>query len=179
MLGVGTGSRIWRSKEVRLRPFYLILLLIILLTLASNSYPAFISASDIAGTNLPNTIYGTMGDDTILGKGGQDNLFGNGGNDIIHGDSGNDNVVGDLGQDTLEGNDGDDIVQGGSGADKIDGGKGNDTLIASFALGAVSFRDYAPDTIVCGPGFDTAYINPVDGDTASSDCETIITETSQ
>ena len=77
-------------------------------------------------------------------------------------------------KDTLEGNDGNDVVQGGSGADNIDGGKGNDTLLASFALGSVSFRDYATDTILCGSGFDTVYINPVDGDTASSDCESIV-----
>ena len=57
--------------------------------------------------------------------------------------------------------------------------KGNDTLIASFALGSVSFRDYAVDTIVCGSGFDTAYISSVDGDSAATDCEEIITETGQ
>ena len=164
------------SKGLIFSHFYLCLLLIIVVF---TSYPTFVLASDITGTNLPNTIYGTMGDDKILGKNGKDNLFGNGGNDIIHGDNGDDDVVGDLGKDTLEGNDGDDVVQGGSGADKIDGGKGNDTLLASFALGAVSFRDYAADVIVCGPGFDTVYINPVDGDTASSDCESIIAETSQ
>ncbi len=145
--------------------------------LSFTSHPTFILASDITGTNIPNTIYGTMGDDKILGKDGKDNLYGSGGNDVVHGDEGDDFVGGDIGKDTLEGNDGDDVVQGGSGADKIDGGKGNDTLLASFALGSVSFRDYSADTITCGPGFDTLYINPVDGDTASSDCETLITST--
>jgi hypothetical protein len=53
------------------------------------------------------------------------------------------------------------------------------TLLASYALDSVSLRDYAADTIVCGPRFDRAYINPVDGDTASSDCESILAETSQ
>lgn len=163
-------------KEMIFSHFYLCLLLTIILF---TSYPTFVLASDITGTNLPNTIYGTMGDDKILGKDGKDNLFGNGGNDVVHGDNGDDYVDGGPGKDTLEGNDGNDVVQGGSGADKIDGGNGNDTLIASFALGAVSFRDYAADTITCGSGFDTAYINPVDGDTASSDCETIIAETAQ
>ncbi|MEP6576667.1 MAG: hypothetical protein ABJB85_09595 [Nitrososphaerota archaeon] len=165
-----TGS--WRRLGVVSSNLYFSPLLIILLF---TFYPTFVLASDFTGTNLPNTIYGTMGDDKILGKDGKDNLYGNGGDDIIHGDNGDDFVVGDLGKDTLEGNDGDDVVQGGSGADKIDGGRGNDTLLASFALGSVSFRDYAADTIICGPGFDTVYINPVDGDTASSDCETLIT----
>ncbi|HEX9319273.1 MAG TPA: hypothetical protein VF884_10085 [Nitrososphaeraceae archaeon] len=154
-------------------------ILLIILTLAFNSYPSFVSGSDITGTNLPNTIYGTMGDDKILGKDGIDNLFGNGGNDIIHGDNGNDLVDGGPGKDTLEGNDGDDVLQGGAGADKIDGGKGNETLTASFALGSVSFRDYAVDTVVCGPGFDTAYISSADGDSAATDCGEIITETGQ
>lgn len=163
-------------KGIVFSHLYLILLFI---TVVFTSYPTFVLAAKITGTNIPNTTYGTMGGDNILGKGGKDNLFGSGGNDIIHGDGGDDYVVGDLGKDTLEGNDGNDVVQGGSGADKINGGKGNDTLLASFALGSVSFRDYAVDAIVCGPGFDTAYVNPVDGDSVSSDCESIIAETSQ
>ncbi len=160
----------WRRKEIGLGFFLLLLLISMIFT----SYPTFVLASDITGTNLPNTVYGTMGDDKILGKDGKDNLYGSGGNDVVHGDKGDDFVGGDIGKDTLEGNDGNDVVQGGSGADKIDGGNGNDTLLASFALGSVSFRDYAADTIVCGPGFDTVYINSVDGDTASSDCESIV-----
>jgi len=163
-----TGS--WTRTRTK-SDFYLSLLSIVMLCTFN---PTFILASDITGTNIPNTIYGTMGDDKILGKDGKDNLYGSGSNDIIHGDEGDDFVGGDIGKDTLEGNNGDDVVQGGSGADSIDGGKGNDTLLASFALGSVSFRDYATDTILCGSGFDTVYINPVDGDTASSDCESIV-----
>ena len=163
-----TGS--WAGMGMR-SDFYLPLFSIVLLFTFN---PTFILASDITGTNIPNTIYGTMGDDKILGKDGKDNLYGSGGNDVVHGDQGDDFVGGDIGKDTLEGNDGNDVVQGGSGADNIDGGKGNDTLLASFALGSVSFRDYATDTILCGSGFDTVYINPVDGDTASSDCESIV-----
>jgi len=160
----------WAGMRMR-SDFYLSLFSIVLLFTFN---PTFILASDITGTNIPNTIYGTMGDDKILGKDGKDNLYGSGGNDVVHGDQGDDFVGGDIGKDTLEGNDGNDVVQGGSGADNIDGGKGNDTLIASFALGSVSFRDYATDTILCGSGFDTVYINPVDGDTVSSDCESIV-----
>jgi Ca2+-binding RTX toxin-like protein len=154
-------------------------MLLIILILPSTSNFSFVLGSDITGTNIPNTIYGTMSDDNILGKDGKDNLYGNGGNDIIHGENGDDFVDGGPGKDSLEGNDGNDVVQGGAGADRIDGGKGNDTLIASFALGSVSFRDYAVDTIVCGSGFDTAYISSVDGDSAATDCEEIITETGQ
>jgi Ca2+-binding RTX toxin-like protein len=163
--------------EILFSRFYLSLLLMI--TVGFTTYPTFVLAADITGTNLPNTIDGTMDIDKIFGRDGEDNLFGSGGNDVIHGDDGNDNIVGDLGKDILEGNDGDDIIQGGSGEDEINGGKGNDTLLASFAIGSVSFRDYAADVIMCGPGFDTAYINPVDGDSTSQGCEVIIAETSQ
>jgi len=148
--------------------FYLLPFSIVLLFTFN---PTIILASDITGTNIPNTIYGTMGDDKILGKHEKDNLYGSGGNDV---DQGDDFVGGDIGKDTLQGNDGNDVVQEGSGADNIDGGKGNDTLLASFALGSVSFRDYATDTILCWSGFDTVYINPVNGDTASLDCESIV-----
>ena len=137
-----------------------------------------LAAKNIA-TNVPNTVTGTMGDDKMYGLNGKDSLYGLGGNDALQGDNGDDFVDGGPGKDSLEGNDGNDIVQGGAGTDKIDGGKGNDTLIASFALGTVSFRDYSADSVVCGPGYDTAFINPVDGDTASDDCEVIVAETSQ
>lgn len=156
--------------------FCFALLFIIVLTV---HYPTSVLSLDLTGTNLPNTIHGTMDDDKIVGKKGQDNLYGSGGDDILHGDGGDDYVDGEPGKDVLEGNDGNDIIQGGTGADKIDGGKGNDTVLASFALGSVSFRDYAADSLICGPGFDMAYINPVDGDNASSDCEVVIAETSQ
>jgi Ca2+-binding RTX toxin-like protein len=89
-------------------------------------YPTIVRAGDITGTNIPNTIYGTMGDDKILGMNWKDDLFGMAGNDIVHGDDGNDKVVGDLWKDTPEGNNGDDVVSRGSGADKINGGEGND-----------------------------------------------------
>lgn len=106
-----------------------------------------LAAKNIA-TNVPNMVTGTMGGDKMYGLDGKDNLYGLGGNDALQGDNGDDFVDGGPGKDSLEGNDGNDIVQGGAGADKIDGGKGNDTLIASFALGTVSFRDYSANSVV-------------------------------
>ncbi len=58
--------------------------------------------------------------------------------------------------------------------DTIDGGPGNDTLISSFITGSTTVRDFEPDTIMCGDGFDTAFINLADNDTASSNCEIIV-----
>ena len=144
-------------------------------------YPIHSLVADITDTDKANTIYGSMGADTIAGKDGKDNLYGSGGADTLHGDSGNDYVSRDLGNDKLEGNDGDDVVQGGSGADEINGGKGNDTLMASFVLSSVSFKDFSVDKIACGPGpgYDTAFINPSDSDSASDGCEIVVAETSQ
>lgn len=164
------------EKSLQSNIFGVLLILIFLILLY---HPIHTLAGEITGTNKANTIYGTMGPDTIIGKDGKDNLYGSGGRDTLHGDSGNDYVSGDLGNDKLEGNDGDDVVQGGSGADEINGGMGNDTLMASFVLGSVSFRDFSVDKIACGPGYDTAFINPVDGDSASDGCEVVVAETSQ
>ena len=58
--------------------------------------------------------------------------------------------------------------------DTIDGGPGNDTLIASFVIGSTTVRDFEPDNITCGDGFDTAFINMADNDTSSSDCEVVV-----
>ena len=131
-------------------------------------------AAVIEGSDSDNSLYGTMNDDTITGKGENDNLFGIEGNDDISGGSGNDFIQGDSGNDVLKGDDGNDYVQGGSGLDSIDGGPGNDTLISSFITGSTTVRDFEPDTILCGDGFDTAFINLADNDTASSNCEIIV-----
>ena len=170
------ADRSFLEKSLQSNSFGALLTLIILILLY---YPIHTLAAEITGTDKENTIYGTMEVDTIVGKAGKDNLYGSGGADTLHGDSGNDYVSGDLGNDKLEGNDGDDVVQGGSGADEINGGKGNDTLMASFVLGSVSFKDFSVDKIACGPGYDTAFINPVDGDSASDGCEVVVAETSQ
>ena len=60
----------WARMGMRL-DFYLPLLSIVMMFTFN---PTFILASDITGTNIPNTIYGTMGDYKILGKDGKDNF---------------------------------------------------------------------------------------------------------
>ncbi len=131
-------------------------------------------AAVIDGSDADNSLYGTMTDDTIKGKGENDNLFGIGGNDDISGGTGNDFIQGDSGNDNLTADDGNDYVLGGSGIDILNGGSGNDTLISSFITGSTTVRDFEPDTIICGDGFDTAFINLADNDTASSGCEIIV-----
>ncbi len=131
-------------------------------------------AAVIDGTDSDNSLYGTMNDDTIKGKGANDNLYGISGDDDISGGPGSDFIQGDSGNDNLKGDDGSDYVQGGSGQDTIDGGPGNDTLISSFITGSTTVRDFEADSIICGDGFDTAFINLADNDTAYSDCEIVV-----
>ena len=151
-----------------------LLLLFVTLILNGFYFPMVLFAVDLTGSDKGDTLYGSMADDKIVGKKGLDSLYGSGGDDKIDGDSGDDFIQGDPGDDTLNGNDGNDIILGGAGADKIDGGNGNDLLESSFVIGSTSISDGNNDTLTCGTGNDTAFINPSDGDTASSDCESVV-----
>jgi Ca2+-binding RTX toxin-like protein len=164
----------YRFSEKNCSLHLVILLFLFAALLSSPIIVISTMAAVIDGTDSDNSLYGTMADDTIKGKGENDNLYGNGGNDDISGGSGDDFIQGDADNDNLNGNDGNDYVQGGSGIDTINGGPGNDTLISSFVTASTSVRDFEPDTIICGDGFDTAFINLADNDTASSDCEIIV-----
>ena len=137
--------------------------------------PKYVSAVDIEGNDHDNVLYGTMGNDKILGKGGVDRLFGSGGNDTIDAGSGNDFVQGDIADDIINGNSGNDTVQGGPGTDQVNGDDGNDLVVGSFTNSSMSIKDLVVDTLTCGIGNDTAFINISDNDTASADCETVIT----
>lgn len=134
----------------------------------------YVSATELEGNDHDNVLSGTMSSDIISGKAGNDKMFGNGGNDNITGGNGDDFIQGDLGNDTINGNSGNDTIQGGAGSDSINGDDGNDLLIASFANNSLSLRDFSLDTLSCGAGNDTAFINVSDNDTVSSDCETVI-----
>lgn len=72
------------------------------------------------------------------------------------------------GNDILNGDDGNDLIVRGGDADNIVGGNGDDILIASYAV------NYAQDSIACGSGDDIAYFNIADNDSASNDCENLI-----
>jgi Ca2+-binding RTX toxin-like protein len=151
--------------------FYVLLLVLLSTAIL---FPLAIFAADLTGTERDDTLYGTMADDLIEGKGGKDSLYGNGGTDKINGNPGDDLIQGDPGDDTLDGNEGNDILLGGSGSDKINGGDGDDYLESSFVIGSTSISDGKSDTLTCGPGIDTAFVNPLDGDTVSADCEIVV-----
>ena len=148
-------------------------LLLFLLSLPSSSLSEVIGGT-VTGNGFKNYLFGTMADDTIIGKEGNDRLYGLAGADKIFGDSGDDILQGDQGNDILNGDDGNDLIVGGGDADNIVGGNGDDILIASYAVNNTSIRDYAQDLITCGSGDDIAYFNIADNDSASNDCENLI-----
>jgi len=140
-----------------------VVLLLFLLSLPSSSLSEVIGGS-VIGNGFKNYLFGTMVDDTIIGKEGNDRLYGLAGADKIFGDSGDDILQGDQGNDILNGDDGNDLIVGGGDADNI----------ASYAVNNTSIRDYAQDSITCGSGDDIAYFNIADNDSASNDCENLI-----
>lgn len=154
--------------------------MLIFLLICITVLPAFpvASAGIVTGNDFRNYLFGTMDADTILGKGANDRLHGLAGADIIQGGSGDDILEGDQGNDNLNGDDGNDIIIGGQDADTLLGGNGDDIIMASYAINSSSIRDFASDSIMCGLGNDTAYINIEDNDTASGDCENVISTSS-
>ncbi|HST38244.1 MAG TPA: calcium-binding protein [Conexibacter sp.] len=75
---------------------------------------------------------------------------------------GDSKLIGSPGNDRLAGYVGNDTIDGRGGRDAIAGFLGNDTIEA---------RDGVADTIDCGDGVDTAYVDPID---VTSRCETVI-----
>jgi uncharacterized delta-60 repeat protein/uncharacterized repeat protein (TIGR01451 family) len=96
---------------------------------------------------------GTAGADVLRGTPFADSLYGLAGGDRLLGLAGDDRLFGGLGNDRLFGGAGNDAVHGGAGIDLLDGGAGNDTLRA---------RDGRRDTLRCGAGRDTVYVDRFD-----------------
>jgi Ca2+-binding RTX toxin-like protein len=130
---------------------------------------------------------GTTGADRICGLGGSDVINGLAGNDVLFGDAcgvtaraaqvarpaaksadvldggpGNDRLYGAEGGDTLRGSGGADTLVGGRGNDRLTGGRGPDRLVGGVGTDTINARDNARDTIVCGPGTDTAIADKKD-----------------
>lgn len=121
------------------------------------------------------TIFGKGGNDEIYGTNNNDHIEAGNGDDQIYGNIDNDLLWGGYGDDEIYGGEGDDMIEGDEGSDTINGGKGNDELTGSKMYNGDP--DYSKDTITCGLGDDTVYINvSEDGDKAADDCENVITE---
>jgi uncharacterized delta-60 repeat protein len=136
------------------------------------------------GTSGPNVMVGAAGNDVFRGLGGNDTLRGGGGRDSLFGGPGDDRAFGGPGNDLLDGGPGNDVLDGGPGndrllgivgRDRLVGGPGNDQLtcgrgdlrgpivaLAGSGDDVVRCRNRRVDTINCGPGRDTAIVDPTD-----------------
>lgn len=98
-----------------------------------------------------------------LVKAASGNCTGTIADNIFSGTNGIDAINTGAGNDTLNGGAGADYLNGDAGADTIIGGSGRDTLVGGVGSDTLNARDYhGGDTVLCGPGFDTAYINKGD-----------------
>jgi hypothetical protein len=126
------------------------------------------AADTLTGSPAANWLDGWAGDDQIHGGAGEDSLFGR---------TGDDRVAGEDGQDTIEGGDGNDRVDGGAGVDVIYGDELQVCIPSDCATGrdVIFARDGLAETISCGPGEDTATLDPGDRVPASGDdmCEQV------
>jgi hypothetical protein len=109
-----------------------------------NGSLSMVGATRARGTILGDLIRGTARSDQLEGKLGNDQLYGLGGND------------------TLEGSIGSDVLVGGSGNDVLLGGKGRDRLFGGPGRDWIQAFDGQRDFVVCGPGRDTADVDPID-----------------
>ena len=132
----------------------------------------------VGDTVSPDRLFGGRGNDTLRGGDGFDRIHGGPGQDTSEGNGGNDVMSGGLGPDTQNGGPGDDRILANRGQDTTSGGAGNDILFAlarrdvrgpNDLLGDtvrgedgddnIRVRDGEQDTVNCGGGVDTAYLD--------------------
>jgi Ca2+-binding RTX toxin-like protein len=126
-----------------------------------------------SGIALAANIKGTDGNNFLRGTNSADNIGARGGNDEVRARAGADKVFGGTQRDTLYGMENGDLVVGGDGNDFLDGGTGDDTIR--------SHNDANADNLNCGPGGDTALVEPndvVDDDRAGDLVATALNNTS-
>ncbi|MDX6633098.1 MAG: hypothetical protein QOG26_1103 [Solirubrobacterales bacterium] len=129
---------------------------------------ATVVAKTISGSGRGEFIKGSSRADVINGQGGNDTIDGRGGNDRLFGSDGNDDLYGGSGDDGINGGSGDDRINGGPGNDRLTGGPGHDEFnmadgaeLDAQAVGndVIYANDGEPDSINCGAGDDTAYVD--------------------
>ena len=72
------------------------------------------------------------------------------------------NLTGGPERDHFVGSDAANLIKGGQGNDEIDGGPGQDTLEGGEDEDTIRARDGEPDTVDCGFGQDTAFVDVID-----------------
>lgn len=138
----------------------------------------------IEGGTGNDTLLGRTGSETILGQDGQDTIDAGRAGDLVYGGDGNDSIRGDAGRDRLYGGDGDDELDGGSGDDHLNAGDGDDEIVAGGGSDnviagkgddTIRAADGDRDTINCGSGKDTVYVeNTAPTRDRLRSCETVI-----
>ena len=87
-----------------------------------------VSIENVEGSDLIDTVIGTLGNNRVTGGGSGDSIRGAGGNDTLRGGDGPDTIRGGTGNDYLFGQRAADTLVGGPGVDRCKGGTGNDTI---------------------------------------------------
>jgi hypothetical protein len=120
----------------------------------------------LAGSAAANEIDARDGDDRVTGSGGADRLYGNNGNDALDGGGGND---------TLVGNNNDDTIVGGPGVDSFDGDGAGGGFFVVIGNDTIDAADGSAEPVACGPGADTAKVDPSDRVASDPDnaCENV------
>jgi Ca2+-binding RTX toxin-like protein len=135
------------------------------------------AGTDVARWFTSTPVQVTLDDQSNDGLGGAQNIrsdvegvAGGSGADDLSGDADPNLLFGLDGADSLTGGAGDDTLDGGNGADGLNGGPGRDTLRGGADDDTIGARDGFADRIDCGPGDDTAIVNPAD---VVTNCETV------
>jgi Ca2+-binding RTX toxin-like protein len=116
-------------------------------------------------------VAGILAHNTFVGNGGRDTLKGGGGDDVLVGGEGNDRLLGGAAEDGLLGGDGEDTLEGEGGADRLEGGDHEDTLRGGGGGDVLLADDGWADSVVGGPGSDTAHVDPLDDVTGCEDVD--------
>ncbi len=109
--------------------------------------------------------------------GGKGAIFLLGGDDFVKGTDDSETIDGGAGNDVIRGGYGNDTITGGPGQDEIQGdrdGRCNEMhcdLSPGASADVINAVDGEKDTISCGPGTDTANVDPID--VVGQDCETV------
>ncbi len=132
-------------------------------------------SDELYGESGSEQMSGGRGDDLLDGGRGGDQMLGDEGNDSLRGGRGNDRLDGGPGQDRVDGSSGDDVVRGGDDNDEVVGGPGADRIYGGAGDDSIRAADDSADTVDCGPGNDTVYVeqDAPDRDTLI-DCELVL-----
>ena len=130
----------------------------------ADDYAADLEDLSATATSVPIHFAGTDGPNVVqLRSEAADTVRGLGGDDRIDGANGNDVLDGGAGDDTIYGGGNDDTITGGPGLDSLSGeGSASGLFISVAGNDTIDARDGVREQLNCGPGADTAIVDPLD-----------------